>query len=101
MSLVSRDIQLFGAVIISDQACPVVPQQQKTCNSVRRESAKQIETARFMDINYENGNCSMKTLFRKKLRADCSQGILAIIRGRMFCIPVCYPKIEQLRHTEL
>jgi hypothetical protein len=38
-------IKLFGAVIISDQARPVVPQLQKTCNSVRSESAKQIETA--------------------------------------------------------
>jgi len=29
-----------------------------------------------------------KILFRKKLRADWCQGMLAI-----FCIPVCYPKI--------
>ena len=32
------------AVIISDQAYTVVPQQHKTCNSVRTENAKQIET---------------------------------------------------------
>ena len=32
-------------------------------------------------------------LFRKKLRADRSQGMLAIIRCRTFCLPVCYPKI--------
>jgi len=70
VSLVSRDIQLFGAVIISDQACPVVAQQQKTCNSVRTENAKQNETARFIDISSENGKCSIKTLFGKKLRAD-------------------------------
>jgi hypothetical protein len=31
--------------------------------------------------------------FRKKLRADWSQGTLAIIRCRIFCFPVCYPKI--------
>jgi hypothetical protein len=29
----------------------------------------------------------------KKLRADCSQAVLAVIRCRMFCLPVCYPKI--------
>ena len=29
----------------------------------------------------------------KKLRADWSQGMLAIIRCRIFCVPVCYPKI--------
>jgi len=27
-----------------------------------------------------------------KLRADWSQGMLAIIRCRIFCLPVCYPK---------
>jgi len=35
----------------------------------------------------------IKILFRKKLRADCSQGMLAIIRCRIFGLPVCYPKI--------
>ena len=35
----------------------------------------------------------IKILFRKKLRADCSQAMLAIIRCRMFCVPVCCPKI--------
>jgi len=29
----------------------------------------------------------------EELRADWSQGILAIIRCRIFCLPVCYPKI--------
>jgi len=31
----------------------------------------------------------MKSTFRKKLRADWSQGILAIFRCRIFCFPVC------------
>jgi len=35
-------------------------------------------------------------IHRKKLRADWSQGILAIIRCRIFCLPVCYPKIQRL-----
>jgi len=30
--------------------------------------------------------------FRTKLRADWSQGMLVIIRYRIFCLPVCYPK---------
>jgi hypothetical protein len=34
-----------------------------------------------------------KIIFRKKLRADWSQGMLAVIRCRIFCLPVCYPKI--------
>ena len=32
-------------------------------------------------------------LFRKKWRADWSQAMLAIVRCRIFCLPVCYPKI--------
>jgi hypothetical protein len=43
----------------------------------------------------------IKILFGKKLRADCIQGMLAIIRSRIFCLPVCCPKIERLRYTEL
>jgi hypothetical protein len=34
-----------------------------------------------------------KILFRKKLRAYRRQGMLAIIRSRIFCVPVCHPKI--------
>ena len=33
------------------------------------------------------------TQFRKKLRADWSQGMLVTTRWRTFCLPVCYPKI--------
>ena len=34
----------------------------------------------------------IKIIFRKKLRSDWSQGILAIIWCKI-CLPVCYPKI--------
>jgi hypothetical protein len=40
MSLVSRDFHLFGAVIISDQVCALVPHRQETCKSARSENAK-------------------------------------------------------------
>jgi len=35
----------------------------------------------------------IKIPFRKKLRADWRQGMLAIVRCKIFCLPVCYPKI--------
>jgi len=35
----------------------------------------------------------IKILFTKKLGADSSQGMFAIIRCRIFCPPVVYPKI--------
>jgi hypothetical protein len=40
-------------------------------------------------------------LFRKKSRADCNQGIFAIIRFRIFYLPVSFTKIERLRYKEL
>ena len=36
-----------------------------------------------------------------KLRADCSQGLLAIVRCRIFCLPVCYPKTKIYRSIML
>jgi hypothetical protein len=36
---------------------------------------------------------SFKILFRKKLRADGSQGMLTIILCRISGLPGCYPKI--------
>jgi len=39
----------------------------------------------------------IKTLFRKKLRADGSRGMLAIIRCRIFCLPVCHVKIFNIK----
>ena len=38
----------------------------------------------------------IKIIFRKKLRSDLSEGMLAIIRWRVFCLPVCYPNIKKL-----
>jgi hypothetical protein len=40
-------------------------------------------------------------LFVNKLRTGWTQGILAIIRCRISCVPVCYPKIQRLKYTEL
>jgi len=31
--------------------------------------------------------------FMRKLKGDWSEGMLAIIRCRILCLPVCYPKI--------
>jgi len=35
----------------------------------------------------------IKIQLRRKLRSDLSPGILAIIRYRILCLPVCYPKM--------
>ena len=60
------------------------------------------------NINMDNSSIDrveqsklFKILFRKKLIAEWSQGMLAIIWCRILCLPVCYPKIQRLRYTEL
>jgi hypothetical protein len=52
------------------------------------------------EFRYLGTNLKIQKFFRKKLRADRSQGMLAITRYRIFCLPVCYPKIERLRCAE-
>ena len=39
--------------------------------------------------------------FMKNLRRDQSWGMLAVIRVRIFCLPVCYSKIYRLIYREL
>jgi len=44
-------------------------------------------------LKYLGTTLTNQILFRKKLRADWSQRMLAIIWCWIFCLPVCYPKI--------
>jgi len=45
------------------------------------------------EFKYLGATLTNQIVFRKKLGADWIQGMFAIIRCRMFCLPVCYPKI--------
>jgi len=47
---------------------------------------------RFEEFKYLETTLTYQILFRTKLRADWSQGMFAIIRCRIFCLPGCYPK---------
>ena len=55
---------------------------------------------RVVEFKYLRKPVTIKILFRKKLKADWSQEMVAIILCRNFCFPVCYPKIQRLRYTE-
>ena len=48
---------------------------------------------RVEEFKYLGTTLTIKILFRKKLRAARSQGMLTIIRCRIFRLPVCYPKM--------
>jgi hypothetical protein len=43
----------------------------------------------------------IKIPFKKKLKPERSQGMLAIIRRRIFYLPLGYPKIYRLRYKEI
>jgi len=45
-------------------------------------------------LKYLGTALTIKILFRKKLRADLSQGMLAVIWCRIFCLSVSYNKIK-------
>ena len=36
-----------------------------------------------------------------EIKGILKSAVLAIIRYRIFCLPVCYPKIQTLKYTEL
>jgi len=56
----------------------------KTDNS----SFERVEEFRYLVTISTNQN-----YIQEEIRADWSQGMLAIIQCRIFCLPVCYPKI--------
>lgn len=43
------------------------------------------------------GATPTKTAFMKKIRAELTKGVPAIIRSRFFCLPVYYPKMYRLK----
>jgi hypothetical protein len=47
-------------------------------------------------VTYQN---SIRVEIKNKKKQN--QGMLAVIRWRIFCLPVYYPKIYKLRYTEL
>jgi len=45
------------------------------------------------EFKYLGKTITNQILFRKKLRADWSQGMPDIIRCRVFCLSICYQKL--------
>jgi hypothetical protein len=50
---------------------------------------------------YLGTNIVDRSSIQEEIRANLSQGMLAISLYRIFCLPVCCPKIQCLRYTEL
>jgi hypothetical protein len=59
---------------------------------IDNSSFERVEQFEHLETNLTNQNS-----VQEKVRADCSQGIHAIIRCRIFCVSVCYPKNTKIK----
>jgi hypothetical protein len=51
-------------------------------------SFERVEHFKYLGTILTNQN-----YIQKEIKVDCIKGMLVIILGRIFCLPVCYPKI--------
>jgi len=70
----------------------VISRDQRTGRSnILKLGNKSFE--RMEQFRYLEKPQTIKTVFRKKLRADSSQGMFVIIRCTTLCFPICYSNI--------
>ena len=69
----------------------VMPRNQNAGRSHRMKINNSF--GRVEEFKYLATTVTDQIVLRKKLRADLSQGMLAVIRCRIFCTAVCYTKI--------
>ena len=75
----------------------------------REQNAGRIETMkndnrsfeRMEEFKYLRTTLTNQNSIQEEIKSRLNEGMLAIIRYRIFCFPVCYPKIERLTYTEL
>jgi hypothetical protein len=62
--------------------------------TIKKSTEALVVASKEIDLNINADKTSyITTPLMKTLRADCSQGVLFIIRCRTFCFPICNPKI--------
>jgi len=56
---------------------------------------------RVEEFKYLGTTLTYQNSIQKEINSRLSQGMLAIIRCRILCLPVCYAKLWSLKYTEL
>jgi hypothetical protein len=64
--------------------------------NIDNSSFEKVEEFKYLGTAVTNQNSG-----QGEIKSRLIQAMLAIIRFRIFCLPVCYPKIARLRYTEL
>jgi len=64
--------------------------QNAGCHNIEMDNSS---FERVEEFKYLGKTIMNQILFKKKLRADLSRGLLAIIPCRIFCLSVCYLEI--------
>ena len=91
----------FGLEANTDKTRNMVMSLDQNAGRNHNIKIHNISYERVEEFIYLETVLTNQIVFRMKLRADRNQDMLAIIRFRILCLPVCYSKIKRLRYTEL
>jgi len=69
---------------------------QNHCMKISAKFFKYLEHFKYLGKTLTNQNC-----IHEEIRSDRTQGMLAIIRCRIFYLPDCDPKIRRLKYAVL
>ena len=76
---------------LSTWSCIEIRMQEEVTVQTDNSSFGRVEEFKYLGTTLKNQNS-----IQEEIKADQSPGMFAIIRCRIFCLPVCYPKIKGL-----
>ena len=78
----------------------VISQDRNT----RRSHDIEIENSSFErmeELKYLGTTSTNQSSIQEEIKSRLKSGMFSITRCRIFCIPICYLKIQKLRYTEV